>query len=113
MMKKIINTIKFIVLATVWSLVFIGFSRFLLNLVFKFDFLSPTQWKAIAEYWNKGGVVKNASDYIFFISLIVVFVLWIWGVRKVNKIKYGQLFLKPLEYFANRDLKKYENIVVL
>ena len=36
--------------------------------------------------------------------------MWLWGIRKVNKIKYSRLFLKPLEYFANRDIKKYENI---
>lgn len=109
-MKKIAKAIKFIILASVWSFIFIGFSRFLLNMVFKFDFLSHTQWKAIAEYWNKGGVVRDFSDYMFFVSLIIVFVLWLWGIRKVNKIKYSRLFLKPLEYFANRDIKKYESI---
>lgn len=109
-MKKIAKAIKFIILASVWSFVFIGLSRYLLNKFFKFDFLSQTQWKAIAEYWNKGGVVRDVSDYMFFASLIVVFVLWLWGIRKVNKIKFSRLLIKPLEYFANRDIKKYESI---
>jgi hypothetical protein len=64
----------------------------------------------IVQYWNNNGVISGFSDISFFIVLILTLVIWIWGIRKVNKINYLKLFIKPLEYIANREIKKYENV---
>ena len=109
-MKKIAKAIKFVFLTTVWYVIFIGFSRYLLNQFLYFDILNTKSWITITEWWENGGKVQKASDYALFISIFAIVVLWIWGLRKVNKINYFKLFLKPIEYFANRDLKKYESI---
>lgn len=110
MIKKIWRFIKFLTLSAIWTYVFLGTARFAMWKIWKFDIFSLKQWKVISDYWNNNGVISGASDFSFFIVLIIVFVLWILGISRVNKIKYRNLFLKPLEYFANREIKKYENI---
>lgn len=110
MIKKLWRMIKFLTLTTIWTVAFLGMSRAIMRLVWKFDILSIKQWKVIAEYWNNNGVISGWFDIGFFIVLIIVFVIWIWGIRRVNKIKYGRILLKPIEYFSNREIKKYENI---
>ncbi len=110
MIKKIYRTIRFLILATIWTAFILAFCRFFMRLMFKFDIMSAKQWRVIAEYWNHNGVIAGFYDFSFFLVLIVVFVVWFIGVRKVNKIEYAKLFMKPIVYLANRDMKKYENV---
>ncbi|MBQ7303380.1 MAG: hypothetical protein IJW75_00475 [Alphaproteobacteria bacterium] len=110
MIKKIARAVKHVILWFVWTVLFINLSRIIIYYIWKFNILSLKQWKMIKQYWDNNGVISGFSDISFFIALILVFVIWFIGMRKVNKIKYGQLLLKPIEYFANKEIKKYENI---
>ena len=109
MLKKIGKFIRFLLLSSVWTIVFFTLSRLLMRMVWEFDILSLKQWNVIVEYWNNNGVITG-SDYILFVALIAIIVIWIIGLRKVNSINYLKLLLKPIEYFANREIQKYENI---
>ena len=110
MIKKLGRLIKFVLLSFVWTIVFLNISRLLIYYIWKFNVLNPKQWNMIGQYWNNHGVISGFSDISFFIVLILSIVIWIWGIRKVNKINYFKLFIKPLEYIANREIKKYENV---
>lgn len=110
MIKKIGRLIKFVLLSLIWTIVFLNVSRLLIYYIWKFNILNTKQWSMIVQYWNNNGVISGFSDISFFIVLILTLVIWIWGIRKVNKINYLKLFIKPLEYIANREIKKYENV---
>ena len=108
MLKKIYRLFKFVILSMVWTLVFLNVARVLIYYGWSFNILSVKQWNMIVQYWNSDGVISGFSDISFFVVLLVALVLWLYGLRKVNEINYLRLFMKPLEYIANRDLKKYE-----
>ena len=110
MFKKIGRAIRFLFLSTIWTIVLFALSRFLMKLLWQFDILSFKQWNVIVQYWNNNGVIAGFSDYMLFIALIIILVVWLKGIRKVNSINYVKLILKPLEYFSNRDIQKYENM---
>ncbi|MBE6451094.1 MAG: hypothetical protein E7016_03930 [Alphaproteobacteria bacterium] len=110
MFKKIGKAIRFLFLSAVWTAVLFTLSRFLMKLIWQFDILSFKQWNVIAQYWNNNGVIAGFSDYMFFVALILILYVWLKGIRKVNSINYFKLLLKPIEYFSNRDIQKYENM---
>ncbi len=110
MIKKITRAVKHVILWFVWTVLFISLSRIIIYYIWKFNILSLKQWQVIKQYWNNNGVISGFSDISFFVALILVFVIWFIGMRNVNKIKYGPLLLKPIEYFANKEIKKYENM---
>ena len=110
MIKKIGRIAKFLILAYVWTVLFLGLSRLMLKLIWKFDILSIKQWRVIAEHWNSGGSIRGVSDFSLFITLVIIVVFWLVGIRKVNKINYLKLFMKPIEYLNNRSMRKYENL---
>ena len=110
MIKKIAKFIRFLILAFIWTVFFWTLVRYIMKLIWDFDVLNMKQWSIIADYWNNNGVIAGFSDFSFFIALFMVFILWLWGMLKVNKINYLKLLIKPFEYLHNRGMKKYENI---
>lgn len=110
MFNKLLKTIRFAVLSMFWTSIFYYIARLVVKSIYGFDILNLKQWKIIAKYWNNNGVISGISDISFFIVLIIIFIVWIVGLVKINKIKYSKIMIKPLEYLANREIKKYENL---
>lgn len=109
MLKKIAALIKFLLTAAVWTAAFLLMARYLLIFVWHFDIFYPAQWDVVRGYWNSNGVIMGAADYMFFITLLVLAVVWLFGLRYFYKMKYSRLVLAPLEYIADYPLKKYQN----
>lgn len=108
MFKKLLAFLKFIVVFIVWTLVFVSVSRWFMLLIWKFDILYKQQWQAIGQYWNEDGTIAGASDYLFFIALFVLVLLWFFGFRYFYKLKYMRMMLFPFRYFNDRQIRKYE-----
>lgn len=108
MFKKLLSLTKFIIIGVLWTIVFLWGSRFLLVYIWHFDILSKKQWVVIAGYWNNNGVIMQLSDYMFFLTLLLLLVVWVIGWRWFSKISYSKLLLGPLNYVLNYRLKKYE-----
>lgn len=107
-MKKIGAFLKLAMTGAVWSAVFIWLARRLIRLIWNFDILYKKQWEVISRYWNDNGVIIGASDYLFFLTLLFLFIVWLWGWRKLYRANYVKLLLAPLEYINNYQLRKYE-----
>lgn len=107
-MKKIGAIFKFAVTGVLWSGAFVWLARLLIRQIWNFDILYRKQWQVISRYWNDNGVIVGASDYLFFLTLILLFVVWLWVWRRLYRADYIKMLLAPLEYINNYQLRKYE-----
>lgn len=107
-MKKIVKIFKFLIIGAIWSVFFLWFARVLMKWIWKFDILYHKQWQVLSRYWNDNGVIVGWSDYMFFVALLLLFILWLWGWKKLYRTNYLRLLIAPLQYINNYQLRKYE-----
>lgn len=108
MLKKIIKTIRALFIGIIWTSALLYVARLLMIYIWKFDIFYVKQWSVVKRFWNNNGVIDDASDYAFFLSLLLILIIWIVGGVKLCRLNYAKLMIAPLNYIANRDLKKYE-----
>ncbi len=108
MFKKIGCFLKMLFTASFWTLLWTLVSRQIILYIWNFDFVSQAHWKLIAEFWQKNGTIKSFSDYMLFLTLFLVLLLWYKGVKYFYKLDYLRLMLKPFEYFSNQQIEKYK-----
>ena len=75
--------------------------------IWNFDLFDVSRWKFISEFWQRNGTISGFSDYMFFLSLLVIVIVWIRGWKKFYKIQYVKALLKPFEYFSKKQIEKY------
>ncbi len=107
MIKKLFSIIRFFVISVSWTLFWIGLTQQAVFRIWNFNFLSDRQWRYLSTFWKANGVIKGASDYFLFIALFLIVFLWIWWGRKLLKVQYFKLFLKPFESFSKHQINKY------
>ena len=110
MLKKIIKIIRALFIGVIWTSALLYTARMLMIYIWKFDIFYAKQWSVVKRFWNSNGVIEGASDYTFFLSLLLILIVWIVGWIKLCRLNYAKLAIAPLNYIANRDLKKYEQI---
>lgn len=110
MFKKLLKLLRLILVGVVWTSAFVLAARLLMIYLWHFDILYKKQWTVLAGFWNNNGVIAGFADYMFFVTLVVLFIVWIWGWRYFYKANYLKLLMSPIAYIANYKLKKYENI---
>ncbi len=108
MLKKILKFFKFIVVGCVWTFALICFARWLLIKIWSFDIFYKKQWEVMVGFWNNNGVIIGFSDYMFFVTLLFLVAFWFFGWYFFYKLKYSKILIAPINYIANRELKKYE-----
>lgn len=109
MFKKIGQALKFAIILLLWSTLWCAVTQQVIYKIWNFDYLSFNQWRVIKAFWDKNGVIRGASDYMLFVTLIVIAVVWYFGFKKLYRIQYGKFFLKPFQSFSKRQITKYEN----
>lgn len=108
MLKKIAKTVRALLIVCVWTCVLLYVARWLMICIWKFDIFYAKQWGVVKGFWNSNGVIVGASDYTFFLSLLLIFVIWVVGCVKLCRLDYVKLAMAPLHYISNYDIKKYE-----
>lgn len=100
-MKKIFRFFRGTMLLIFWTLLFVYITNALFILFWNFDYIRANSWRIMMEYWNSGGVIKSTSDTILVVSLILLPIAWLLGYRRVLKINYIDLLLKPINFIYN------------
>ena len=113
MIKKCIKTI---IIGGVWTILYLFVTEFLFINIWHFDYLSPRHWHTINTFWQNGGVIKTAGDYLFLLSLLLLFPLWYWGLKFAYKLNYISILLWPFTAYnkilIERYKKSYSRIVL-
>lgn len=108
MFKKVLKFIKIALVGVVWSILWVALTRKVMLSIWNFDYVSLNHWKMVKSFWNANGTIRGVSDYLLFLSLFLIILLWFKGFKYFYKIDYMKILLKPLLYFSNREIKKYE-----
>ena len=107
MFAKLLKSIKFLIVCAIWSIFWFKLTEQIILKIWNFDFLKVSQWQFVAEFWRRNGVIYGPSDYLLFLSLLAILVLWGVGLSKLNRLSYVNLLLKPFEYFSDKQIEKY------
>ena len=105
--KKILKLFKWLITGALWSYVYFLCTVSLFVSIWNFNYLSSSSWQVITEYWQKGGVIKTGTDFLFLFALILLIPLWIWGWRKLYQMNILNLFLVPLNWYQKRSADSY------
>ena len=115
-MKKLFYFIRCSLVFIGWSALFFLASNFLINLIWRFDFMSSHSWNVLSSFWNQGGVIKTSSDILLISSLFLLPFLWLIGYILVLKLNYINIFLFPINLilglFNRNDASKPERIII-
>ncbi len=107
MFKKILKFIKFILVGTAWSYLFIYASVLFTIKIWNFNYLSLKSWRIIGSFWNQGGIIKHPGDYGLFAVLLLLIPLWLLGWRYFYKKNFTALLLTPIIWYNKRTITKY------
>lgn len=109
MFKKILKFLKFLFVLVFWSALWLSLMRIVMIRIWNFDLFSPASWQTIVIYWNKGGTIRTLYDYMLFVTIIVVIAVWYIGLKRLYKINFAKILLRPFEYFSKKQISKFEN----
>ncbi len=100
MFKKILKFIKFILVGTAWSYLFIYASVLFTIKIWNFNYLSLKSWRIIGSFWNHG-------DYGLFAVLLLLIPLWLLGWRYFYKKNFTAFLLTPIIWYNKQTIAKY------
>lgn len=107
MIIKILKFIRFLIIGTIWSYVFIALSNFMLVYFWNFNLFSTRSWQTISYFWEAGGVIKSAKDYFFLFILFSLPWIWLLGWKKLHKVNFIEILLLPITLYNRHIIKKY------
>ena len=107
MIKKFVYIFRFTIIGILWSYIFLILANYATYNLWNFNFMSSHSWKIIYKFWNAGGVIKNGSDYLFFIFLISLPFIWIFSWRYFLKLNYVNIILYPINIYNRYIITKY------
>lgn len=95
-MKKIGKMIRFLSSSIIVFAVIFYIGRFVFNILWGFDLSDINSYRAMQEYWEKGGVFNTFRDCSLGLSLILLPIIWLILSNKLYKYGIGKLLSKPL-----------------
>lgn len=95
MLKKTLRLIRNLIIGTIWTYLFMVLANLALFYLWNFNLFSAHSWKTIGYFWEAGGVIKKAKDYLFLFMLLCVPWFWIWGWRLLTRVNYLNILLIP------------------
>ena len=106
MLKKTLRLIRNLIIGTIWTYLFMVLANLALFYLWNFNLFSAHSWKTIGYFWEAGGVIKKAKDYLFLFMLLCVPWFWIWGWRLLTRGNYLNILLFPVNAYNRYIINK-------
>lgn len=106
-MKKFIKYLRWIFIFIGWTTFYLWFVYFIMNYFWHFNIFEKRYWLIISEFWNRGGVIDQFSEYMFLIMLILVIPCWFLGLKKAQELPYIKIILFPIFWYNDYINRKY------
>lgn len=106
MIKKIFHTLFALASCLLWCALLGVVYYYVFLWVYDTNILLPRTYKAIAAYWNNGGVIKG-PDALMLLCLFSYLPLFLFGCYKIFHFKFTKLITVPLNWLSNLGLGKY------
>ncbi len=107
MISKIFRLARNSFIAILWGLVFLSLADSVLIRFWNFSLLSSQSWDTVNYFWQAGGVIKEAKDYLFVFVLFSVPILYFLGWKCLIKQNYLNFLLFPYNLYYKRSAKKH------
>jgi|GEM_PF-318030 len=107
MIKKLGKYLRFLLVATGWTVLYAFIVKLIMWQFWQFDIFDTKYWGIISKFWNEGGVINTASEYLFLLALVLIIPLWYWGLRKVNKLSFVKIIFFPVFWYYDYQNRKY------
>lgn len=107
MLKKLLRLIRNLIIGTIWSYLYLLIANTVLIHFWNFSTLSHNSWRLLKIFWERGGTIKTGRDYLLLFCLALLIPLWLWGWRKLVKIRYLNFLLAPIRMYNDRIIRKY------
>lgn len=105
--RRLFSFIRFMIIGSAWTYIYAYITTLLFRSIWNFNYLSAGSWKIIGNFWQQGGAIKKASDYLFIIALLLLVPLWYKGLKKLLKANFVEILFLPVRYFNKRAADKY------
>lgn len=109
MKKQKIKWFRLIFSGAVASALCVFLAHYVLVWLWSFDIFSKKQWSVITRFWNSNGVISQGVDYLFFLTLLMMFLCGIFFWIIFYQLDFQKVLTAPIRYFLNRDLRRYQN----
>lgn len=107
MLKKLLRLLKLLIIAALWTWIYVLSADWLMIKAWNFNFLSANDWRTINIFWQNGGIIKESKDYLFLGTLLLIVPLWYWVLRLLCRINWLNLLLAPFIWYNNYIIRKY------
>ncbi len=107
MLKKIKKAFRFCFIGTAWSCLYFSIVYAVMKFFWKFNIFKKEYWQTISRFWQDGGVIDTAQEYLFIIALILIIPLWILGWRKAMEVSIAKIVFFPIFWYNNYQERKY------
>ncbi len=107
MLRKIFILVRTLLIGAGWTYVFLPVVNLVFIALWNFSFFSASSWHTIRDFWQIGGVIKTAPDYLFLFMLIMVIPLWLWGWKRLTRVDYAAILLFPVNAYNRHIINKY------
>lgn len=107
MLKKLFRSIRNLTIGAIWSYLYLLIANTVLIHFWNFSTLSPNSWRMLKLFWEKGGTIKTGRDYLLLFCLLILIPIWLWGWRRLVKIRYTDFLLAPIRLYNTYIIRKY------
>lgn len=106
-MKKFFHCICVIVFGILWVVASALLFRLVFLLCYRIDILAPKTYRALAAYWNKGGVLRG-MDLLMLFGIVIYFPICAYGLHKLFHFRFLKILTVPLNWIANYGVNHYQ-----
>jgi hypothetical protein len=107
MNKKIKKFFRITLSGIGWTVLYAYIVGIIMKYFWHFDIFNPRYWRIIDRFWQNGGVIDTASEYMFILTLMLIIPLWILGWKKANGLSYVKIIFFPVFWYNDYVRRKY------
>lgn len=109
MLKKIWKIMRASIIGLIWTYVFLIAANLFLIFVWNFNLFSTQSWRHISYFWNHGGIIRQAQDYVFLLVLCSLPIFWLRLWFLLLKIDYLDILFTPVSIYNNFIIRHFGN----
>ena len=79
--------------------------------IYGINIASPITYQKFSEYWDNGGVLRF-NDVVMLLILCLFIPISLFYMRWLNRCKFLNLILLPVQWLQNRALKNYKEVSI-
>lgn len=79
--------------------------------IYGINIASPITYQKFSEYWDNGGVLRF-NDVVMLLILCLFIPIFLFYMRWLNRCKFLNLILLPVQWLQNRALKNYKEVSI-